>query len=255
MSINNSGDEFSIDNWGDKFPRLYNLQQFARTKGKPGLSCLPDALLNPPARVYFEHIESDLAELDEVAWRSFLNHLEDRRLSVQSDATRRELIDHLHEAKGYAFLKKEGFSQIDFIPERPQQRTPDLSATLGETVVALLEVKTVWQSKIQKERVKKNTCNMKCGKSPTVQRLVPSFPDGLKDPKLKQHLEKAVSRQLLPYLPSAKCRRVVYFVIFLDFQQQNTPDITKGIEAYLSDILPPESKSIEIVCDFQNAFT
>ena len=125
MSINNSGDEFSIDNWGDKFPRLYNLQQFARTKGKPGLSCLPAALLSPPARVYFEHIESDLAELDEVTWRGFLNRLE-RRLSVQSDATRRELIDHLHEAKGYVFLKKEGFSQIDFILKGPQ-RTPDLT--------------------------------------------------------------------------------------------------------------------------------
>ena len=236
MSIDNSGDEFSIDNWGDKFPRLYNLQQFARTEGKPGLSCLPDALLSPPARVYFEHIESDLAELDQDAWRIFLNRL--KPLSVQSDATRRALIDHLHEAKGYRFLKKEGFSKIDFIPEE-QQPTPDLSATLGDTIVALLEVKTVWQSNNQKERVKKNTRNMKCGKSPTVQRLVPSFPDRLKDPKLKQNLEDAENRQLLDYLASAKCRQVVYFVIFLDFAQQTTPDITKAIETYLPEHLAP----------------
>ena len=94
---------------------------------------------------------------------------------------------------------------------------------------------------------------MKHGMLPTVRRLAPSFPDGLKN-KLKSDLQRAES-QLLAYPAPIECRRVAYFVIFLDSAQQNTPDITKRIEAYLSDILPPESKSIEIVCDFQNAFT
>src|SRR5271157_4451633 len=46
LSINNSGDEFSIDNWGDKFPRLYNLQQFGEPRGQTDLEFLVGKILN-----------------------------------------------------------------------------------------------------------------------------------------------------------------------------------------------------------------
>ncbi len=238
----------SIDNCGDDFPRLCTLQQIAQTEGKGNVfPRLPAVLRNPLARSYFTTIEGDLAALDEDAWRRFLEPLP----SVQSDESQEQLMSQLHEAKGYLFLKKEGFTKINFIP-RSTAPTPDLSATLDGTIVALLEVKTVWQSDYQNDWIEENTSNMKHGMLPTVRRLAPSFPDGLKN-KLKSDLQKADS-QLLAYPAPIECRRVVYFVIFLDFEQQNTLGITTQIKDYLS-ILPSESKSIEIECDFQNAFT
>jgi hypothetical protein len=188
--------------------------------------------------------------LDEDEWRGFRNDILKHISTESGGKPRRALASLLNEAKGYLFLKKEGFGKINFIP-RSTAETPDLSATVNGTIVALLEVKTVWQSDDENKWIEENTSNMKRGKLPAVRRLEPSFSDGLKN-KLKTHLQKAES-QLRAYAAPKECRRVVCFVIFLDYDQQNTPGITTQIKDYLSN-LTSESKGIEIECDFQNAF-
>jgi hypothetical protein len=209
-------------------------------------------LRNPLAHSYFSGIESDLAALDDESWRSFGTELLNRIPTTSSKESRRALASLLNEAKGYSFLKRQSLDNVFFIPRssNTKQETPDVGGTLGGTLHALVEVKSIWQSDYENDWIEQNTVRMKKGQLPTVRRLVPSFPDGLKN-KLKSDLQKATS-QLNAYPAPQDCRRFVYFVIYLDFEQQNTPGITNQIKSYLLSLISNEN--IESTCDVQNAF-
>ena len=74
-----------------------------------------------------------------------------------------QLYESFHEARGYAFLREQGYSKVHFIPEEQNQKTPDLMGT-GKQGAALLEAKRIRDSddennylvsrKQQKRRVK-----------------------------------------------------------------------------------------------------
>lgn len=242
-----------IDKWTETFPRLSELKARAESDNRGDFfRSLPAVLRSSLAHSFFMAIESDLSALDDAAWQALLIEFLERTPTTISNEARRASASLLNEAKGYVFLKRERYSAVSFIARSviAGQETPDVKATLDGVVNALVEVKSIWQSDYQSDWIEQNTNSIKQGQLPTVRRIAPSFPDGLKN-KLKHDLQKATS-QLKAYFAQQVCRRIVYFVIYLDFEQQNTPSITTQIRDFL--LQANVDKDVEIECDFQNAF-
>lgn len=97
-------------------------------------------------------IEQDLQQLDRLAWQAF--KAKTTRLVATTDrwGWNMELFDRFDEAKGYCFLKAEGYTDIEFIPEQQGIRTPDLRGVRQDGKV-LLEVKTIHESDDQNDRL------------------------------------------------------------------------------------------------------
>lgn len=243
----------NTDNWSKEFPKLCELKQATDAANRGHcFQNLPSALSNPLAKAYFSGIENDLSALDQEAWSAFVNEILNRIPTKDGKQSRRALLSLLNEAKGYIFLKGQGIPEVYFIPRasKSNQETPDVGGGSGSELQAIAEVKSVWQSDYETDWIEENTVSIKEGRLPTVRRLAPSFPEGLKN-KLKSDLQKA-SSQLRAYPAPQTCRCIVYFVIHLDYEQQNTPGIRKQIEDYLLPIASAEG--VETVCDFQNAY-
>jgi len=104
-------------------------------------------------REAYQTIEADLAALDPAAWAFLKAELRPLLTVHQGPRGWQPLFDKLNEAKAYHYLKREGFTDIAFIPRATKsgQRTPDLSAHSGATPV-LCEAKTINISKDEAER-------------------------------------------------------------------------------------------------------
>lgn len=85
--------------------------------------------------------EQDLWALDAQTWRA-LTASAAKRLMRNKGKDWEPLFDMLSEAKGYAYLKALGCTDIQMIPTSYDYKTPDLRATLSGSLV-LCEVKTI----------------------------------------------------------------------------------------------------------------
>ncbi|HUZ68416.1 MAG TPA: hypothetical protein VMU65_01770 [Candidatus Saccharimonadales bacterium] len=101
-------------------------------------------------RAQYMKCERPLATLDEDAWTDVLERA--APLTMQRDAKRgwQSLFDTLNEAKGYAYLRSLGCSEVGFI-HRDTRTTPDLRAVLDGRHV-LCEVKTINVSQDEADR-------------------------------------------------------------------------------------------------------
>ena len=236
--------------WGHEFPRLYELAEAAAEQGKGRFFAgFAQTLQIPLAREYYHAWEHHLGRLDRQAWDGFMRELLDTFSATSDDpASRAQVFARLSEAIGYVCLLDLGYREVSFIPRAASagRRTPDLKAIDAGQIVALMEVKTIRQSDREANWVNDNTRRLHAGQPPSVRRLSPCFPDGLKR-KLRAHLKKAIN-QLSDYPAPGSCRRIVLFLIKLDPE----PAAMRGIDEAIQDFLEENTgdSQIEIRCEF-----
>lgn len=83
--------------------------------------------------------------MDETAWREFKSKAIPYVTATDKWNCHTQLFDCFNEAKGYVFLKRQGYTDIQFIPEIPGKKTPDLLGKRTDGAV-LLEAKIVHES-------------------------------------------------------------------------------------------------------------
>jgi len=125
-----------------ELPHLYELYR-ASDKNHPDNYFLGLYLIPPNTLAHYKRIDDDLSRLSPEAWQALL-HKAKRWVTDRVRKDNRhwtKLFDYLNERKGYIFLLKEGYENIEFI-QSSNKSAPDL---LGrrESETALLEVKTI----------------------------------------------------------------------------------------------------------------
>jgi len=198
--------------WSKDFPRLYDLYCESDQQDEANyFATFYEVLENPYVRPYYERLEEELGQLDDVAWQG-LKRKVFRYVGIRnSQRGYSQLFDLLNEAKGYLYLKSQGCEEIRFIPE-DSDGAPDLITHCGGSVF-LLEVKTINKSKEENDIIKANS------ERPVVVRMQViegrlGLDDSLKR-KITGKINKA-KRQLMSYACDGIQRRIAYLIIHLD---------------------------------------
>lgn len=220
--------------WARAFPRLFEiyktsdcihpLNYFNRAKIETA---------SPASLVYLGFLEWEhiLAQLDPVAWECFKSKAVNEATPTPNDSGPGPLFDTFHEARGYAFLKQHGFTNIEFIPTESTRKTPEMKAT-GTRGYVLLEAKRLHTSDQETAHLGLNFPPMQTqdvldyppdsltSKPPMQTRAVLyHLPEGLKK-KLVGTIEEA-TEQLLTFPESNVERRILYLSIALDSNAAN----------------------------------
>ncbi len=200
-----------MPSWSIRFPRLYDL--YARSD-----LCHPKNYFSEPnikqvlegADSMLMEIEDHLQQLDENAWNEFRAKAV-RYVTVTNQWDWNEqLFDRLNETKGYVYLKDQGYSDIHFIPEVSDKRTPDLCGTRYDGH-ALVEVKTVHESDdVNYYRTRSGKYQ---GQQKEAREVMSNLNQAL-EKKLRACIQTALEQ--LQYNHEAMNRRIVFFVIYLD---------------------------------------
>ncbi len=151
----------------------------------------------------FKKLEDGLNELNKPAWQAFKRKVLPFVCKKHPLHNYQQLVDCFNEVKGYLYLKREGFTDIQFIPE-DKLSTPDLRAN-GKRGIVLLEVKTLNHS----DEGHKNTRNRQ------VREAQKSLPVGFINSKLDPVITNA-RQQLLSIKNGNIALRIVYLIIKLD---------------------------------------
>lgn len=200
-----------VPSWSKRFPRLYDLyagsdrchpsNYFSDPKVKQALEGADSTLIE---------IEDRLQQLDENAWKKFQAKAVRYVTATNQWGWNEQLFDCLNEPKGYVYLKDQGYSDIRFIPEVPDKKTPDLCGTRYDGH-ALVEVKTVHESDdVNCYRTRSGKYQ---GQQKEARDVTPNHNQALEN-KLKSHIQKALEQ--LQYNQEAANRRIVFLVITLD---------------------------------------
>jgi hypothetical protein len=129
----------SKPSWAKTFPRLYDLYSGSNRNVPNNYFKAPlvkSALAGKKKGLV--EIESDLQQMDKAAWRKFKSKTIPYVTATDRWGYPTQLFDCFHEAKGYVFLKEQGYTDIQFIPEVPGKRTPDLCGRWDDGAVLLL---------------------------------------------------------------------------------------------------------------------
>lgn len=222
-----------IYNWPDDYPRLYELYNETKQQGLNNFfQELAGKIQKTPDFDVFRKLEEDFSALDSKSWTDFKSKV--FRCNMEKGEFRgySQLVDCLNEVKGYIYLKEQGYSNIEFIPESTNE-TPDIRAVSENQTVALLEVKTIHPSDAEIGYLIENTERIKSGRCLIVRDVSPAIPDGLSN-KLLSSIEKARS-QLLNYEPDINARRIVYLIITLDITSALDPWNYKELNSFLEE--------------------
>lgn len=235
-----------------RFPRLFDLAEFARKKGRGVFfENLPQALSHQLGNEFYKSIEDDLQALDESAWKYFREAiLKDLPESDQTESARSYVFDRLSEIKGYIVLKQKGYENVRFIPRSKKQgeETPDVEAVNAEgSPIALLEVKRLRQSDNENQFRENNTALIKNGHLPKIRRLNHDVPNGLQN-KLKQKVNDAVDQMYAFHSSETDCERFVLLVIDLDHEQRIMPGIKNDIDLFIQSL--PASNKVKVECEY-----
>ncbi len=201
-------------NWPDDYPLLFELYQEAKQRGLNNVfQELAGKINETPDFDVFRKLEEDFSALDSKSWTDFKSKV--FRCSMERTELRgySQLVDCLNEVKGYIYLKEQGYSKIEFIPESSTE-TPDMQAVLEGQIIALLEVKTIQVSDDENQYLIENTERITSGRCPIVRDVSLGIPQGLRN-KLLSSIGKARD-QLLNYEPNINAQRIVYLIITLD---------------------------------------
>lgn len=190
-------------------------------------------------------IEQDLQQLDRKAWQAF--KAKTIRLVTTTDRWEwnMELFDRFDEAKGYCFLKVEGYTDIEFIPERQGIRTPDLRGVRQDGKV-LLEVKTIHESDDQNDRL------MRRGKYQDQDNREAQLVEHSLNPAMQRKLEKTVesATEQLSYPEENVHRRILLLYVWLDLKYA-TNRTHDDLKSFLTRIQAP---GIEVRQFLKNGF-
>jgi len=153
----------------------------------------------------YERLEGELQSLDVESWRILKSESQNLCLQSNEDRGWSKFFEKLNEAKGYAYLKSEGFTNIEFIPRSKVYgvETPDLEAHSPKGRV-FCEVKTINESD-ELIHARKNIIALE----------VKNFlPKGFKN-KLESVLRKA-AKQLRSHDINDESFKIIYLVISHD---------------------------------------
>jgi hypothetical protein len=136
--------------------RIYELGDLLPTPPPPGAYFreLDRTLAEIPQKLkQYRDIEQDLQGLDAAAWAFLKSELKPLLMAKDRKRGWQPLFDKLNQAKAYNYLKRAGYTAVEFIPPSTVkgQRTPDLRAH-GGSAKALCEVKTINVSEIESDR-------------------------------------------------------------------------------------------------------
>lgn len=238
----------SKPSWAETFPRLFDLYSGSdpnNPKNYFEAKNIKKALANLALRL--DDIESDLQEMDEVAWKEFKSKTIPYVTATDEWGWNTQLFDRFNEANGYVRLKEQGYTDIHFITEIPDKKTPDLCGRRDDGAV-LLEVKTVHES----DDAKDNMANAEKYRNERVAQKVQHY---LND-KMKQKLESTIheaTKQLLFEYPDPGInvkRRIIFLAVRFD---PNSATRRSG-EELAQFLKQPRPENIEIVHHVENLF-
>jgi|GEM_PF-3811968 len=230
--------------WEKTFPRLGDLYLNSALDHPDNFFEHPNvsaALLRDPPETYLMETENDLSLMDFNDWNEFKRKAIPYVIAIDKWGWHTQLIERFHEAKGYAFLKKQGYSEVHFIQEKPNQKTPDFCGK-GSQGVVILEAKRIRDSDEEN-----NYITMPPGGEKVAQRVVRSLPAAFKE-KLQDTIHRAKVQLDSPNVPAPN-RRVLFLSIRLDLRCA-----TYDAKAELDQFIKPFQNELEIVYQLENEF-
>lgn len=255
------------DNLSTQYPRLIELCREGKQSNLASFfekveneCCSLESLYANQLKEY----ERVLACLDEDAWTNMKNRVLSKS-NGRADALYgyAQISDCLNEAYGYEFLKKQGYTDVKFIPEEQKQgtKTPELYALSDGETVAVLEVKTIRQSKEEMEYYANQAAKVKDGPlAPEDMRIITHTYDSkvvlpvLFKEKLTKVIE--VARAQLEAQFQKNVRRIAYLLIELDGNLLTGTPYDKGIADKIGSFLRELSDDkVEIQYRFVVAFS
>jgi hypothetical protein len=227
-----------------ELPRIYELRDLIAAPFPPNayFQNLDKSLAEIPQKLrQFREIEKDLQGLDATAWSFLKSELAPLLRAKDPKRGWQPLFDKLNQAKAYSYLKRFGYTNIQFIQPSSVvgRETPDLQAELN-LVVALCEVKTINISDVEADR--RHT-----GGVGTVTNQLPAGFFG----KLGRDLAKANS-QMLAHDADLSTKKIVYVIVnFDDCLYEYGDRYQTQIIRYVSEHPIP---GLEVVFDIKPAF-
>ena len=126
--------------WPEDYPKLFELYKVAKQRSLNNFfQELADKIQNTPDFDVFRKLEEGLSVLDSNSWNDFKPTVLQCSMKKNEFRGYSQLVDCLNEVKGYLYLKEQGYSNIEFIPELSTE-TPDMQAVFEGQIIALLEV-------------------------------------------------------------------------------------------------------------------
>ena len=229
--------------WPETFPRLYTLYLASEHPHPDNYfehENLQIALQRRPPDEYLVELEKVLCKLDTAAWHEFKCKTAPIVTAKDHWGWPMQLFDCFNEARGYAYLKAQGCSEIRFIPETHGQKRPDLCAN-GREGLVLLEAKRVRESEDENKYLKLPM------KNKIARDVVHDLPEALKR-KLLSTITRAKD-QLYGYPEESVHERIVFLSVRLDLTCA-TNDTRTQLEQFLAEI----SDGVEIVHRLDNEF-
>lgn len=118
---------------------------------------LPNALMQMPQN--FTPYEQSLARLDTRTWEYVKQRLL-QRITKHPVRGWAQFYDTLAEVRGYCYLLDSGYTNVHFISEVNNARTPDIGAISHDGVGCLLESKSIGFSDDERNYILENTRRM-----------------------------------------------------------------------------------------------
>ena len=160
-----------------------------------------------------------------------------------------QFVDIFYELRGYEYLEEQGYSQIEFIEEDQNRKTPDLAAYGLGKLACLLEVKRIHISSDDEIAWKKT-------EEPNEFRLG-SSKSGIST-EFRNKIQSSVSeakKQLSSYSHSHKVRKIVYLFISMDLDYTISQSISQSNWDELTSFLQNENgkdPEIEILWKYED---
>ena len=236
----------SIPSWANIYPRLCELYLESERDHPNNYfehKTVSANLLRQPHDPYYIELEQVLSFMDSDAWREFKKKATKNVILKDKWGWNTQLFDTFHEARGYAFLKEQGYSEVHVIPEENDRKTPDFKGT-GDQGMAFLEAKRIHDSDEENEKLVE-LMKQKC-------MVMYEMGHFLSEPfknKLKDTVQKA-NDQLKSYDHGNNVRRILFLSIRLD-NRDATNETKQQIEQYLAKV----GTGIEIVHKIENDFS
>lgn len=196
---------------------------------------LPRGLQQSPQA--FEPYEQSLERLDSQTWEAVKQKLLQRTIKHPVRGWS-QFYDTLAEVRGYCYLLDAGYTNVHFVPEANNTRTPDIEAISSNGTRCLLESKSIGFSDDERNYILENTRRIGTEQTLVARSVTQGMPQGLKD-KIENTIASAKD-QLLNYSPQDNSiERIVYLTLHLDthmlLDMQNYAEVVNFVRKLISE--------------------
>jgi hypothetical protein len=204
---------------------------------------LKKALKNIPQA--FVEYEKLVVRLDAATWEIVKQKLSSRTIKHPIRGWS-QFYDTFAEVSGYVFLLDDGCTNVQFIPEAQNRRTPDIEGVQPNGHPVLLESKNIGFSDDERKYILENTRRLGTKETLEVRDVTVGMPEPLKN-KILTTVASA-KQQLLAYLPGdTSVKRIVYLTLQLDIHMYLDPRNLAAVISFIRKIVREETEvTIEI---------